>query len=161
DVSNAEIYNNTIYVTAASGGTPAAIRISGLSGSSIHIRNNIFVTTGGVPIAAYDGGGSGLLFQGNDYWPSGSIFKIQWKSTAYSSLSAWRTASSQEKLNGTNVGYQVNPLLVSAGGGKTIGNADLLYTLTAYQLQSTSSLRHVGLDLTTFGLKWDPYGFDS
>jgi hypothetical protein len=161
DVSNAEIYNNTVFVAPSSTGSPAAVRISGLTGSSVRIRNNILMTTGGVPIVAYNGGGSGLLFQGNDYWSSGSTFKIRWGATVYSSLSAWRTATGQEKLNGANVGYQVAPLLVNPGGGKTIGNADLLYTLTAYQLQSTSSLRHVGLDLTKFGVTWDPYGFDS
>lgn len=158
-VSNAEIYNNTVFIGPSSTGTPSAIRILGLSGSSVHIRDNIFVTTGGVRLISYNGGGTDLLFQGNDYWSSGSTFRIVWGTTTYTSLTAWRAGSGQEKLNGAAVGYQVDPLLVNPGGGATLGNADLLNTLTAYQLQSTSSLRHAALDLSAFGISWDPYGF--
>jgi hypothetical protein len=31
--------------------------------------------------------------------------------------------------------------------------------MTAYQLQSTSPLRHAGLDLSQFNNAWDPYAF--
>lgn len=159
NVSNTRIYNNTIFVSPSTTGTPAAIRFSGFSGTSAHVRNNIFVTTGGVPLVVYNGGGSGVLFQGNDYWSSGSAFKIQWVGSTYSSLTAWRTATGAEKLNGVSTGFQVNPQLKNPGGGGTLNDADQLHTLLAYQLLSTSPLRNAGLDIFQLGPAWDPYGF--
>ena len=56
-------------------------------------------------------------------------------------------------------GRRVDPRLNNPGGGGVIGNADLLDTLTAFQLRSTSPARHAGLDLSQFGIDWDPFGF--
>ena len=63
------------------------------------------------------------------------------------------TATGQEKLaNGTLTGTSTNPLFVAPGGGGTIGNANLLNTLSAYKLQSTSPLKNTAMNLvTTFG----------
>ena len=62
--------------------------------------------------------------------------------------------------NGVSVGHNVDPQLNSAGHGGTIGNADLLSTLTAYKLRSTSSLRSEGLNLITlFGIQPGTHDF--
>jgi hypothetical protein len=63
--------------------------------------------------------------------------------------SAWLTwETTQERVSGTIVAKNVNPLLTSPGGGGTIGNADLLETaLTAYKLQAGSPLIDAGLNL--------------
>ncbi len=157
DVSNADIYNNTVFMGPSATSSPAAITLYYLSGASVHVRDNIFITTGGVPVVVYYGGGTDNLFQGNDY--SGSTFQIQWLNTTYFSLDTWRAGTGQEMLNGAAVGYEVDPQLRNPGGGGTIGNADLLSTLSAYRLLSTSPLRHAGLDLSQFGIVWDPYNF--
>jgi hypothetical protein len=159
NVSNADIYGNTVFMGPSSSSSPAAIRLLGLSGTSVHVRNNIFITTGGVPLVVYDGGGTDLLFQGNDYWSSGAAFQIQWVGTTYSSLDDWRANTGQETLNGGAVGFQVDPQLKNPGKGGTIRNADLLANLTAYQLRRTSPVRHAGLDLSQFGIVWDPYSY--
>jgi hypothetical protein len=160
-VSNADIYNNSVFMGPSPTSSPAAISLLGLGGSSINVRNNIFYTTGGVPVAnsdvAYDTGT--VLFQGNDYWSAGSPFTIQWGGTTYADLGSWRNATGEETLNGQGVGVQVDPQLNNPGGGGPIGNANLLDTLTAYQLMSTSPVRHAGLDLSRFGVVWDPYGY--
>ena len=57
------------------------------------------------------------------------------------------------------VGLHVQPGLTDAGRGGAIGNADRLITLTAYQLRPHSQLADAGLDLSQFGLTWDPYHF--
>jgi hypothetical protein len=52
--------------------------------------------------------------------------------------------------------------LNNPGGGGTIGNADLLASLlTAYQLKTNSLIRNVGLDLSQFGIVWDPASFST
>jgi hypothetical protein len=161
DVTNADVYNNTVFMAPSPTSSPAAITFLGLSGSSVNVRNNIFYTTGGVPLvrsdAAYNTGTA--LFQGNDYRSAGAPFAIQWGGTTYTTLSSWRGATGEETRNGIAVGLAVDPQLNDPGGGGPIGNADRLDTLAAYQLMSTSPVRHAGLDLSQFGIGWDPYGF--
>jgi hypothetical protein len=154
--SHTEVYNNTIYMNLPSQGTAAAMIVQG----SVHARNNILQTAGGVPILDVFSPGSDTIFQGNDYWSSSSNFVISWGSTNYPSLVAWRNNTGQEKLNGQNVGLQDNPLLNNPGHGGTIGNADELDDLTAYQLQPSSPLRSAGLNLRAdFGINPGPHDF--
>ncbi|HEV3301254.1 MAG TPA: right-handed parallel beta-helix repeat-containing protein [Planctomycetaceae bacterium] len=159
DVINADIYNNTVFTAPSATSSPAAIRLLGLLGNSIHVRNNIFETTGGVPVVFWDGSGTDVLFQGNAYWSGNRALSIQWNGATYTTLKAWRAATGEEMLNGSAVGLRVQPGLTDAGGGGTIGNADRLITLTAYQLRPHSQLADAGLDLSQFGLTWDPYHF--
>jgi hypothetical protein len=157
-VSNSDIYNNTVSMGPSAAGGTTAIRILTFTGSAVHVRDNIFVTTSGVPLVAYKGGGTGLVFQGNDYWSNGSSFVVQWLGTTYSSLKRWRRTTGAETLRGVAVGSQVNPQLNNVGGGGTIANTNQLDTLTAYQAQSGSSLAG-GVLLQQFGIRWDPYAF--
>jgi hypothetical protein len=91
--------------------------------------------------------GTGLTFRGNNYWSSGT-FNIKWGSSNYASLSDWRTATTQESNSGSSTGSQANPQLENAGGGGTFNDANLLSTLSAYKLQSSSPLIDSGLNLT-------------
>jgi hypothetical protein len=68
----------------------------GLLGNSVHVYNNIFETTGGVPVVDWDGTGTDVLFQGNDYWSVKSPLAIEWNGSTYTSLKAWRTATGEE-----------------------------------------------------------------
>jgi hypothetical protein len=148
-VDSAEIYNNTIYLSPAANGSPTCVEFYNWTGSSVHFRNNIFQITGGLDLVNTVGTqpGTDLLFQGNDYYSSGSPFHINYDGVDYGSLVAWRNATGQEKLNGNNVGFSVDPVLTKPGHGGTIGNADQLDTLTAYKLQSSSPVKNAGLDL--------------
>jgi hypothetical protein len=159
DVVNADIYNNTVFMAPSPNSSPSAIRLLGLLGNSIHVRNNIFVTTGGVPLVNWDGSGTDVLFQGNDYFADRSPFVISWNGVNYQSLAAWRAATGEEMLDGKAVGFEVDPRLKHPGQGGTIGNADLLHALTAYKLHRNSLVAHAGLDLRSFGLTWDPYHY--
>jgi len=161
-VSNADIYNNTVYMGPSPTSAPAAFRILSLTGSTVHVRNNIFITTGGVPVVASDGSGTDVLFQGNDYWSGGSAPQVLWAGAAYAGLDGaqgWRANTGQEMLNGTAVGSVLDPMLVNAGAGAAISNPANLSTLAAYELTSTSPVRHTALVLSQFGIAWDPYGY--
>src|SRR6266478_2296825 len=149
---NLDIYNNMVFVSPAGSETPRAVYFQ-TAVNNVRLRNNLFVTTGGVRLVEGPTGQSGVLFQGNDYWPSGAAFVIKWGATSYSTLAAWRTASSMERIGTTNVGFSADPQLVNPGGGATIGDADLLSTLTAYQLQTYSPMCEAGLNLLAlFGI---------
>jgi hypothetical protein len=163
NVSNADVYNNTVFVSPSANSAPAAVTVGFNQGRSIHIYNNIFMTTGGLPVVDYFGGASDLRFQGNDYWSGGAPFQVQWLGTTYTSLTAWRAGTGQERgtYNGQvrNLGLERNPQLIAPGHGGTVGNPNQLITLTAYQLKGTSPVRHAGLDLSQFRVVWDPYAF--
>ncbi len=148
------IYNNTVFVSAAN--SNAFKHLSGTV-SGITVRNNLFVSADGRKLVDMNGG-TGFLFQNNDYWASGA-FALKWGSTTYTSLSAWLDAvTNQERVdsNGsgtltnadTRVAWNVNPGLTSAGGGGTIGDAMLLEQLDAYRLLTSSQIAQAGLDLT-------------
>jgi len=148
ETQNNQLYHNTIFTSpAAGGGMPSAFANYGV-GTGNTVRNNILQTSGGVLlINSLTTNPSNLLFQGNDYWPSGSAFAIKWGSTTYSSLATWRAATSQEKMGASNTGLEADPLLNNPGNGGTIGNPLLLSQLSAYKLRSNSSLINHGLDL--------------
>jgi len=112
-----------------------------------------------VPVVDWDGTGTGVLFQGNDYWSGKSPLSIQWNGATYGTLQLWRAVTGEETLDRSPVGLNVQPGLTDAGGGGTIGNADRLITLSAYELQPHSPLAEAGLNLSQFGLAWDPYHF--
>lgn len=150
-LDNSDIYNNTVYITPGAS-TPAAIWF--LTGTgNLHIRNNLLVATGGVPLLSAPSGQSGALLQGNDYGTDGSPFRIDWQGATYASLSAFQSGAGQEMMNGAPTGFSADPGLTNPGNGGTIGNADLLGNLSAYQLQPGSPLIQAGIDLPSqFGL---------
>lgn len=148
-ITNADIYDNTIYLSPASTGSPVAVNLS--AGTNVSFRNNIVVTTGGMTLLK-GSNGTNRFVQGNNWYTSGGAFNINWGGN-YTSLAAFQAASGQEKLNGTSVGMSVDPKLVNPGGGTTLNNADMLESsLGAYKLQSSSPLISKGLNLkSVFG----------
>jgi hypothetical protein len=145
-IHDLEIYNNTIFTSPATNGIAHAVFFQ-TTVSNIHLRNNLFITTGGTRLVDAANSQPGVLFQGNDYWPSAGTFSIKWGTKTYATVAAWRTGSSQEQIGTTNTGLSVDPMLVAAGTGGTVGDADLLGSLGAYQLQTYSPLREAGLNL--------------
>jgi hypothetical protein len=151
-LANCQIYNNTFFNKF-----DTAVNILGTNLNSVFLRNNIFVVTNGKPLVVGSVSTNQALFQNNDYWPSGGA----WSVAGYNSLAAWRNAG-QEKVNGTNCGFNIDPKLKSPGGGGTIGNTYALTNLVAYQLQTNSPMIDAGLNVAAlFGVNsgWtDFYG---
>jgi hypothetical protein len=153
NVVNANIYNNTVYMTWAGSSTSAALYAhdygsNGKTPQNIQIRNNIFYTTGGVKLINLTTGVASrghLYFAGNAYYSGSGSFRIQWGGSGYSSLTSWRSARNQERYNGISTGYQGDPRLVWAGHGGTINNPDRLKYMTAYKLQTYSPLINKGI----------------
>ncbi len=153
DVRDSSILNNAVYITSTGNSNTAGMYIhdlgaDGRTPQNLNVRNNIFYTTGGVKILNVTSGvvSKGTVhFNGNCYHSGGSSFKIHWGNNDYSSLSSWRDAKGQEKMNGSATGYQGDPKLNSAGHGGTISNIDSLTSLSAYKLQSSSPLINKGV----------------
>src|SRR5262249_16919963 len=70
DLRAALIFNNTVYMAPAPRGVPAAVRFDryGTITRNIRFGNNIFETTGGVPIIDVPLVQQDLSFLGNDYF---------------------------------------------------------------------------------------------
>jgi hypothetical protein len=154
---NSHVYGNTIYSRVS---PVVGFYIGNMVG--VALRNNVF----------WAGGTNALMwwaqspassptpqqarFQGNCYWTGGATHRI----AGYASLDAWRAATGQETLNGTNVGFCADPLLTLAGSAGTNGNPRALQTLAVYQPRTNSPLIDAGLDLAAlFGLTPGPSDF--
>ena len=147
-LTDVQIYGNTVYSDVHA---DAAFGIQG-NVSNVRVHNNIFVAGSGTKIVHSRGGVAGVRMQGNVYWDIGSAFQFLWNGHIYSSLASWRAATGQERLNSADTGFQLDPGLVAAGQGGTIGDTDRLFTLAAYQLSLASPLRDQGLNLFALGI---------
>jgi len=130
-----QIYNNTIFVGKGMKSNAAAFR----GGDGFSVRNNIFVADhdGDIVVA-----GRGT-FQNNCYWRTNGNLRL----AGHTDLAAWRKASGQERIDGGDVGFQVDPQFRAPGGGGSIDDAARLGTLRAYDLLPSSALIGKGFDL--------------
>jgi UDPglucose 6-dehydrogenase len=152
-VKDIGIYQNTVVMTPAPGGSPAALRL-GPPIQNISVRNNVFMTEGGPIVAAARAlPPAAATLQGNDYFSATGPWSLDWGPMSYTSLPAWRAASSQEIVAGRLSGFAVDPQLV----GPVLGlQAKLASQTTAgdgFALRPGSPLAGAGLDLASlFGL---------
>ncbi len=147
NVSGDSIYNNTVYITPSNGAKPSSFEAY-LTGSGLtNVRNNILIATGGTYPVIVTGSTttSTINFQSNDYY----TFTAYWGTKTYNTISSWRSATGQEKLNGVSIGLTSNPKLNNAGGGGTIAGGYSPTQLTAYQPASGSPIKNSGINLTS------------
>ena len=126
DLSSVDIINNTVFLSEPpTNSDPAAIRIANISAvpKDIRIRNNIFITqstTNRVRLvnSVRD---STYVFQRNNYFNAAGAVRITWGATTYLSASVadWLASTTQERLEGTIVALNEDPLLTNPGGGVT------------------------------------------
>jgi hypothetical protein len=148
-VRDAEVHHNTIVVAPAASGQVWGVRISNASRATsdvqrVHLRNNVFATSGGVGLvdvtADQLAGSSDLRFQGNAWFAGAATARFAWGAAAYTSLTAWRNGTGQEKVGTTAVGLSSDPLLAGGTGADRA------------RLTSASPMVDAGLDLATFGV---------
>lgn len=143
--SGVKVYNNTVYGNTTTTNCGCLAVNKAFTGV---IVNNIFFAASGTPIVTTLTV-SALTIFGNNYWSAGS-FRIIWNGTTYTSLAAWKSATSQD-----SAGLNVDPMLTNPGNGGTIGAGNPLSGLTAYKLLPSSPMIHAGQNLTT-GFSIDP-----
>jgi hypothetical protein len=154
-----KIYNNVIYTGQSKviDGSPSCMRLENAAATTytdIVIYNNIFITADGLNLINIPSQTNKFTFKNNLYYSSGGVFNIRWGGATYNSLSAWRTATGQEKLNANDVGIQADPKLINAGNGeKALTPRTMASLMNAYKLQSNSPCKDSGLDLNAlFGI---------
>ena len=148
NVSGDSIYNNTVYMSKPSSGTPFPLEVYTLGSGLTTIRNNIFEVGSGLSSVAYVSyapSTSSLEMQSNDYYP----MSVYYGSTNYTSLSNFQSSTGQEKNSGSSIGFAVNPDLTNAGSGTLITDPTTLSTLSQYKLVTGSPLINTGLKLNS------------
>jgi hypothetical protein len=146
--TGASVYNNTIYTSHSSA---CAVRLQGANLATVtgHVTNNILYTTAGLQFIKTDAfNPSGLLFNKNDYFMVSGALSILWNGTTYTTIAAWRAATSQETLVAADTSLASDPTLVNPGGGGTLGGY-IPSSLGAYKLQAGSPMRGVGLNMSS------------
>jgi Right handed beta helix region len=145
-----QIYNNTIFVSPSAANhtrTLSAFQVTewvtGVHG--INIFNNIFETTGGIPLMNVPKGYYGR-FNGNLYWTNGSPEAIFYQGVNYTTVESWRQATGNEIINGKNTAVVADPLLINKGAGKIVYplNAE---KLDGYKFATSSPAKDAGVDL--------------
>lgn len=156
EVVDAQIYNNTVYMSPSGKGDNAAFWAHD-DGSNLPknvlVRNNIFYAAGGTKVVKANGATAkkgSIKFTGNNYYAGGKELQIQWGSKKFKDLASWRKATGQEKTRTRITGYTGNPKLLNPGKGGTIGNADKLKNLSAYKLSHKSKLINRGMAIPSF-----------
>ena len=145
-VADLTIHNNTLF----SSGAALPMQFIPAAGVSFagYVASNLLIGSSYVSAvkatATPPSGLDGLVFRANDYQAGGAI--AYWNGTLYKTLADWSTATGQEFQNGAIVGFTVDPMLTSPGGGATYGGYDP-GGLTAYRLLPGSPVRGAGLDL--------------
>jgi hypothetical protein len=154
-VGENHVYNNTVYMGGTpANGSPSCVNFLHGNFQGIKLYNNLFVAADGHKLvnagSAFSAGK--VQFQGNGYWSeSGTAFKIRWGGTTHGSLTSFQ-GTGQEKLDGSPVGVQGDPMLRGGGAGGTIGNTSLLASLSAYAIDKLSPMVDAGLDLQLLGI---------
>jgi hypothetical protein len=158
-LSDCEVYNNVVFMSPTSSGTPRAVWFLS-SSTNFHLRNNVFITTSGLPLLDVVGTQAGWMFQNNAYWSSGDAWNVLWDKINFTDLPSWRLYTGQETMNELQLGMVVDPLLLNPGGGVTLGDAGQLESMTAYLPQTSSPLLEAGMNLpAVFGIDPGPRDF--
>lgn len=143
-----KIYNNTVYTSpsASNPGIGAFTVIDWNQGiTGVDVYNNIFQTIGSVSLIDIPAGYN-VNFKGNLYWSSGASFKIKYQGTTYTSIAAWRSATSNEQSGSSPTGITADPLILNVGNGGIIF-PNQVSQLNAYKLGTGSPAIDAGLDL--------------
>lgn len=125
---NIFIYGNTIYNSSSKA---AFYYQPGSAFSNMKVINNNFMSTGTTRLVDGLGNSSQIHMTGNNYWSFESSPSYRWNNINYSSLDAWSSATNQEKLSGSDTGFEVSPQLVNAGMGTALTDP---YTLASLSL---------------------------
>lgn len=155
-----KLYNNTAYVTPSAKNkytTFGAFQMTdyGTNMSGVECYNNIFYTTGGLPLVTVPNTfvAQTPKFIGNLYYANNESFTISYGSK-YTSLLAFRGAGNYCEKNGsTNTGSDLNPLLVNTNKNLLTVYPKSTDSLDAFKFSQMSPCRNSGLDLQAlFGI---------
>jgi len=151
------VYNNTLVASTTVAGM-SCIGYVTATATGMKFYNNIlytanvssanFIYVDDVPST------SKILYAGNLYYAAGT-WNVFWNGggTIYNSLSAWRTATSQEIFNSVNRGVSADPQLGSPSTSPTTTDpTNIGTTANSMKIPLTSPAYAAGIDYTTLGI---------
>ncbi|MCH4824005.1 right-handed parallel beta-helix repeat-containing protein [Gramella lutea] len=150
-MSDIYVYNNTLYLSEKSSNQGSAnIKYTPWKAlkNNMNFYNNILFASNGADLINIPEGYDGY-FAGNLYYSS-SDFSIKYKGLTYTSLEDFRSTGN-ELHNGTDSGFEGDPLLNNPGNGETIGYGNNISNLNAYLLQSASPAKNAGIEISDSG----------
>jgi hypothetical protein len=152
NLTGLEVYQNTCVSQTSGSAQPAPFaNPTSDTLSGVTVRNNIFYcgSTDDLIVAASAYTTGQLLLQGNCYYSTGTL-GIYWGGTTYASLAAFQVGQSgQEKVSGSAVGLQANPLLTAPSSAPTVTSPASLAGASGLAPQRTSPCAAAGLNLSS------------
>jgi hypothetical protein len=140
NLTGSKVFNNTIFCKSTVVGTSAMWVMKGGGTLSATIANNIIVSESAnckLINTNASNPGAGVTFAGNCYYAL-STFAIEWNGTTYSTGPLWQTATSQEKISGSNVAFfAIEPLTYLLGAKGIIGDSSMGRLTVASPLYNT------------------------
>jgi len=151
NVVEAAVYNNTIFQNKTYPSYAVAIRknedtrIEKVLPEQLYFSNNIFQTTGLLPIVSIAKNDTGYHFINNNYFTSAKALQIDWAGKIFNSLPQWRNETGQEKQQLTEMGFNTDPQFMNGGNNIKFNNPDSIKNLNAYMLKPSSPLINKGM----------------
>ncbi|HYX35187.1 MAG TPA: right-handed parallel beta-helix repeat-containing protein [Oligoflexus sp.] len=145
--SGAAIYQNTVYIEPSSTGQPVAFSSISDGIENVVVANNIFVTTGTVPLLSLEQGFD-ATFVGNNYFNTEGSPRFDDQGKIFTSLENWRLGTQREMWNGQPSGHAWEP----GFSVKLPMEPKSRTTPTSYQLSKLSPLINAGVALEALQL---------
>jgi hypothetical protein len=142
-MSGVEIYQNTFVTNRPA---DAVVNIHGKDVGAA-LRNNVLLSTAGIPLVRTDGAAGGLVFQGNLYWTTSRQFALI-GTQGLRSLAEWRAAG-MENIEGHPTGGFADPGLSLNASRGTPGDLSRLVKFAAFRPPAGSPALRCPLDLGT------------
>ncbi len=139
-VSDAHVYSNTMVTSPVAAGSPRVLHFLHDAAKNVSMRNNIFVTSGGLPLVDVEPEQVGLTLQGKNYFAAEGPMLIRWEGVNYGGLPSWREVTGQERIAGHALGFNLDP--------EFIGPAPAAEVTQSFRLRQDSTLIDAGLDLS-------------
>jgi Right handed beta helix region len=149
EIRDTDVHHNVVFARPPASGAISLVSVTngGASAAEVHeVRfwDNVFVVDGGVRLldvsSSQVAAGTGLRFEGNDWWGGAGGTRFRWAGTAYTSLAEWQAATGQERDGDAPLGRSVDPGMVGPGNGPA-----------SYRLLAGSPLVDAGLPPSRFG----------
>jgi hypothetical protein len=137
---------NTVFTDNSGAYRGSALYLRASVTTGLKIQNNILFATNGARLIR-NLGSTSIVVRGNNYWTAGGAWEILWGGAIYRSLTAFRSGATKEY----NAGTDIDPQLVSPGGGGTLAGRTVGTAPSAYKLTLTSTMPGAGIDLSKAG----------
>lgn len=151
-ITNIHVHNNTVVTRPHANATPQALWLGGGTNTGFRIENNLFVTTGDVPLVFVNANQQELALRGNAYWnPDGGKDRFRFAGRSFDVLAAVRDQAGQEVENGAATGLWGDPKIALPADAPTVGDPKKLTRLTAFRPQAGSPLVGAGVAVKPYG----------